>query len=188
MEGWVHTPTIVTWPKVVPAGITYGGKMATFDFYATMAAAIDEPLPDGCDGKDLVPFLTGDETGDVHEFLFWHNADPTDAPRRNLYAVRWKDWRFIKYPDGWKLFDLKKDPKELNDVASGNPKVVRRLTKAIQRFSSTPSLHSNQAQITAAEDRSRKAGAGRLRNNRSTIFFCTIPSADFSLPAIQITK
>ncbi|MDB3940868.1 sulfatase-like hydrolase/transferase, partial [Verrucomicrobiales bacterium] len=134
MEGWVHTPTIVTWPKVVPSGITYGGKMATFDFYATMAAAIDTPLPEGCDGKDLVPFLTGEKKGDVHEYLFWHNADPTDAPRRNLYAVRWKDWRFIKYPDGWKLFDLNKDPKERNDVASGNPKVVKRLTNQYESF------------------------------------------------------
>jgi arylsulfatase A-like enzyme len=137
MEGWVHTPTIVTWPKVVPAGITYGGKMATFDFYATMAAAIDTPLPEGCDGKDLVPFLTGEKKGDVHEYLFWHNADPTDAPRRNLYAVRWKDWRFIKYPDGWKLFDLNKDPKEQNDVASDNPKVVKRLTNQYESFVAT---------------------------------------------------
>lgn len=137
MEGWVHTPTIVTWPKVIPAGTTFDGKMATFDFYATMAAAIDKPLPERCEGKDLVPYLTGEEKGDVHEYLFWHNADPTDAPRRNLYAVRWKDWRFIKTPDGWKLFDLKKDPKERNDVAAANPEIVTHLKKRYDSFVET---------------------------------------------------
>ncbi len=44
-EDWVHTPTIITWPKAIPAGITYEGKTATIDFYATMAAAIGKPLP-----------------------------------------------------------------------------------------------------------------------------------------------
>ncbi|MEM7601432.1 MAG: sulfatase-like hydrolase/transferase [Verrucomicrobiota bacterium] len=137
MEGWVHTPTIITWPKVIPAGATFDGIMATFDFYATIAAAIEQPLPERNDGKNLVPFLTGEKTGDVHEYLFWHNADPTDAPRRNLYAVRWKDWRYIKYPDGWKLFDLEKDPQELSDVAASFPKVVTRLQKRYDAFVET---------------------------------------------------
>tara|TARA_R110002096_G_scaffold19639_2_gene65356 strand:+ start:820 stop:957 length:138 start_codon:yes stop_codon:yes gene_type:complete len=45
-----------------------------------MQIPVSKPLPDGCDGKDLVPFLKGDERGDVHEMLFWHNPDPTAAP------------------------------------------------------------------------------------------------------------
>lgn len=136
-EGWVHTPTIITWPKAIPAGITYEGKTATIDFYATMAAAIGKPLPPHCDGVNLLPFLKGDKNGDAHEYIFWHNADPTDAPRRNLYAVRWKDWRLIKYPDGWKLFDLKKDPKESDDRAQQHPEVVDQLRRRYDAFVAT---------------------------------------------------
>jgi len=136
-EGWVHTPTIVTWPKVIPAGTTYEGKIGTIDFYATAAAAAGKPLPERCDGKDLVPYLQGKKKGDVHEYLFWHNADPTDEPRRNLYAVRWKDWRLIKYPDGWHLYDLKKDPKELKDQAANNPEVVDHLVQRYDAFVAT---------------------------------------------------
>ena len=137
LEGWVHTPTIVSWPATVPAGITFDGMIGTIDFYATVAAAAGKPLPDRCDGKDLVPYLEGDKKGDVHEYIFWHNADPTDAPRRNLYAVRWKDWRLIKYPDGWRLFDLKKDPEETKDLAKDLPKVVDNMRQHYDAFVAT---------------------------------------------------
>ncbi|MBK1879838.1 sulfatase family protein [Pelagicoccus mobilis] len=136
-EGWVHTPTIITWPGTIPAGVSYEGKMATIDFYSTMAAAAELPLPERCDGMNLIPYLQGKKEGDAHEYIFWHNADPTDEPRRNLYAVRWKDWRMVKYPDGWHLYDLKKDPKEMDDVASKNPELIDQLEKRYQGFVKT---------------------------------------------------
>jgi arylsulfatase A-like enzyme len=136
-EGWVHTPTIVTWPGTIPAGVTYDGLMATIDFYATVAAAAGKPLPERCDGKNLLPYLKGDKQGDAHEFIFWHNADPTDAPRRNLYAVRWKDYRLIKTPEGWKLFDLKRDPQETKNLAAMNPEVVAQMREQYEQFVST---------------------------------------------------
>jgi len=133
-EGWVHTPTIITWPQRVPAGKTYSGLMGTIDFYATVAAAAGLPLPDRCDGKNLLPFLAGDLQGDAHEYLFWHNADPTDAPRRNIYAVRWKNWRLIKVEDEWTLFDLIHDPKETRNCAREYPDVVKNMVEHYDQF------------------------------------------------------
>jgi len=137
LEGWVHTPTIVTWPGHLPAGKTFDGLMATIDFYATAAAVAGKPLPKRCDGKNLLPYLSGEKQGDVHEYIFWHNADPTDAPRRNLYAVRWKDWRLIKYPEGWRLFNLRQDPKETKDVAADHPEVVDNMREQYEAFVAT---------------------------------------------------
>lgn len=136
-EGWVHTPTIITWPGTIDAGVTYDGLTATIDFYATMAAAIGTALPEGCDGENLLPYLNGKKKGDAHEYIFWHNADPTDEPRRNLYAVRWKDWRMVKHPDGWHLYDLKKDPKETKNQAAKNAKVVNRMREHYEEFVAT---------------------------------------------------
>jgi arylsulfatase A-like enzyme len=129
LEGWVHTPTIVSWPAGIPSGKTYEGLMCTMDFYATAAAIAGKPLPKRCEGKDLLPYLRGEKTGDVHEELFWHNVDPQDAPRRNLRAMRWKQWRLIKYPDGWRLFDLKADPKETRDLAKIHADVTASMRK-----------------------------------------------------------
>jgi arylsulfatase A-like enzyme len=118
LEGWVHTPTIVSWPGRIPSGKTYDGLMCTMDFYATVASVVGKPLPKRCEGKNLLPYLRGEANGDAHEALYWHNVDPEDAPRRNLRAMRWKQWRLIKYPDGWRLFDLKADPKETRDLSN----------------------------------------------------------------------
>jgi arylsulfatase A-like enzyme len=136
-EGWVHTPTIVYWPGTIPAGFTYEGLMCTMDFYATAAAAAGRSLPKRCEGKNLLPYVQRKKPGDVHEYLFWHNADPTDSKHRNLYAVRWKNWRLVKHKNDWRLFDLKKDPKERNNLANSNKKVVDHMKKQYDAFVAT---------------------------------------------------
>jgi arylsulfatase A-like enzyme len=133
-EGWVHTPTIAYWPGVLPAGTVYDGLMCTFDFYATAAALAGRPLPARCDGRDLLPYLKGEKKGDVHEFLFWHNADPTDRPHRNLYAVRWKHWRLVKRKGKWCLYDLRSDPKERKSVHGRHRDVVATMRTAYDGF------------------------------------------------------
>ena len=66
--------------------------------------------------------------------MFWHNADPTDAPRRNIYAVRWGNWRLIKAEGVWTLFDLIQDPKETRDVAKEHPDVVENMVQEYDKF------------------------------------------------------
>ena len=123
-DGWVHPPAIVSWPGTIAAGTTYDGLMCTMDFYATAAAVAERPLPKRCEGHNVLPYLTEETAGDVHEYLYWHNADPTDFEHRNLYAVRWKHWRLVKHPDGWRLFDLQQDPGERHNLASAHADIV----------------------------------------------------------------
>ncbi|HUU90167.1 MAG TPA: sulfatase-like hydrolase/transferase [Phycisphaerae bacterium] len=134
LEGWVHTPAIISWPGHLPAGKTYDGLMCTMDFYATAAAVAEKPLPERCEGKNLLPYLRGEKTGDAHEVLYWHNVDPKDAERRRLLAMRWKQWRLVEYPDGWRLFDLKADPKETHDLAAAHPDVAAAMRKRLDAW------------------------------------------------------
>jgi arylsulfatase A-like enzyme len=136
-EGWVHTPAIVSWPGTLPAGTTYGGLMSIQDYFATAVSVAGKPLPQPCDGTDLIPYLKQEKSGDAHEFIFFHNADPTDLPHRNLQAVRWKNWRLVKYPDGWRLFDLVKDPEERTNLVSQHPDVVETMRKQYDGFVAT---------------------------------------------------
>ena len=129
LEGWVHTPTIRSWPADIPSGKTYEGLMCTMDFYATAAAVAGKEPSKRCEGKNLLPYLRGKTSSDAHEELYWHNVDAEDAPRRNLRAMRWKQWRLIKYPDGWRLFDLKVDPKETRDLAKVHADVTASMRK-----------------------------------------------------------
>jgi arylsulfatase A-like enzyme len=130
-EGWVRVPTIFSLPGVLPAGKEYAGLIANLDFYSTIAHLTTDSIPAHCDGVDLFPWLTGEQTGDAHEYLFWLNNQPDDAVRRHLMAVRWQDWRlYRKYErDPWQLFDLGSDPREETDVAADHPDIVRQLSR-----------------------------------------------------------
>lgn len=130
-EGWVRVPTIFSMPGVLPEGKPYEGMIANFDFYSTIAAVAGLDIPEHCDGVNLLPFLTGEKTGDAHKHLYWLNSEPGDAERRHLIAARWQDWRlYRKYAkDAWQLFDLRKDPREENNVAAQHPEIVQRMAK-----------------------------------------------------------
>jgi len=138
-EGWVRVPTIFSMPGVLPRGKQYDGLMANFDFYSTIAALTSQTIPDHCDGVDLFPYLTGERTGDAHEYLFWLNNEPGDAVRRHLIAVRWQDWRLYKKydEDPWQLFDLKSDPREENNIASDHPDLVKKMAEEHKIWSQT---------------------------------------------------
>ena len=152
-EGWVRVPTIFSMPGVLPERKTYDGLIANFDFYSTIASAVGGKIPEHCDGVDLIPHLTGEKTGGAHEYLFWLNNQPDDAPRRHLIAARWKDWRLYKKydKDPWQLFDLNADPKESRDVASAHPDVVERMA----------TRHSEWAKTLAPLGKIPKIAAGR---------------------------
>ena len=100
-----------------------------------------------------MPFLTGQQEGDAHPYLFWLNNEPGDAVRRHLIAARWKDWRlYRKYKkDPWQLFHLKQDPKEEKNVAAEHPSVVEQMAsrhaeweKTLAPLAEIPKLSSRE--------------------------------------------
>lgn len=137
--GWTLSPTIISWPGVIPKGKRFDGLSCTLDFYATMVAAAKVPVPEHIDGVDLMPYLCGEKSGDVHDYLYWFNYDPTDPWNRHLVAVRWKNWRLYRHreTDTWQLFDLVKDPREENNVADQFPKVVEQMAENHAAWKST---------------------------------------------------
>jgi len=138
-EGWVRVPTIFSMPGVIPEGKRYGGLVANFDFYSTIAALTGRTIPEHCDGVDLIPYLKGERTDDPHEYLYWLNNEPGDAVRRHLIAVRWQNWRLYKKydKDRWQLFDLEADPKEEHDVATKHPDLVKQMAARHATWSKT---------------------------------------------------
>lgn len=127
--GWTLSPTIMSWPGVIPQGKRFDGLSCTLDFYATIAAAAGIAAPKHLDGVDLLPYLRGGKEGSPHEFLFWLNNEPGDPDRRHMVAVRWKNWRLYRHKeaDPWQLFDLVKDPREEKNVADQFPDIVKQM-------------------------------------------------------------
>jgi len=145
-EGGVRVPMIIRWPGELPAGGRFHGLASTLDVFPTAlaAASVSHPADRECDGVNLLPYLKGAAQGDPHEFLYWQqlhidrpNQRPPSAPDLHQFAVRSGKWKAVKLdqqPEGsdsraWELYDLSRDPGELQDVATEFPEVTTTLAK-----------------------------------------------------------
>ena len=134
-EGGMRVPCVVRWPGKIPAGTSTGALTNTMDLLPTFAAisggktATDRII----DGKNIWPILSGKQKGHPREAFFYYQMD-------QLQAVRSGDWKLFVAMDSkkrnWgkpegkkelKLFNLAEDIHEDNNVATANPKVVKRL-------------------------------------------------------------
>ncbi len=55
----------------------------------------------------------------------------------HLVAVHWKDLKLVAHPDGWRLFDLERDPLETRDVSSEYPEETQQMRRALERWRET---------------------------------------------------
>ncbi len=143
-EGGIHVPYFLKWPARVPAGQVFEAPVHHFDLFATAAAAGGAALPNDrkIDGKDLVPYVTGERTEVPHESLFWRSGASQSA-----LVNGWK--LNVSDPPGrsW-LFDLSVDPGERTNLAEARPDKLEELRAALaahnaeQRPSAWPSQGS----------------------------------------------
>ncbi len=134
-----RTPLIVRWPGVVDAGSTNDDLVQNIDFGPTMLEMAGVDVPDRMQGRSLVPLLRGETPSDWRDALYYQYFEyPAVHSVRRHYGIRTKRYKLIHYfrEGEWELFDLKKDPKELNSVYD-DPEyadVRRRLKKRLDQL------------------------------------------------------
>jgi uncharacterized sulfatase len=98
-----------------------------FDIYGTAAAAggAVPPADRKVDGRDLVAFLTGDESGRPHEALFWRSG--------HYQVVRAGGWKLqvADRPEKEWLYHLDEDPTEQVNLAERHPEKVAELRRLL---------------------------------------------------------
>ena len=119
-DGGIRVPAIARWPGQVPAGAVSEVPWYFADFLPTVADLVGFEVPDGIDGKSILPALLGQNTETDDRFLYWGGTPG------NAEAVRWGKWKALREgPDEpLELFDLATDIGEETDVGSDNPDVV----------------------------------------------------------------
>lgn len=114
LEGGIRVPTIFRWDERLPRGKVVNTTAISFDITATALKAGGALPKAGLDGVDLAPFLTGVRTGPAHPALFWRSGSQG--------AVRSGDWKLVRTGEKLRLFNLKSDLGERNDLAATQPK------------------------------------------------------------------
>jgi len=134
-EGGIRVPMAVTWPGHVEAGKTEDRYVSALDILPTIAEASQVTLSDPTlDGRSLM-------TLEEDRMLVW-KWQKTWALRKgdwkltNAHENHWKSDPSAKYiapvedNSALKLYNLKKDPGERNDLALENPEIVLELQQA----------------------------------------------------------
>lgn len=126
-EGGHRTPFIMSWPARVPAGKQYDGLGSSLDIYATSiaAAGLEHSPGKPLDGVDLIPHVTGMDTTEPHEVLFWR--------KEKMAAVRYGKYKLIRLDDyGYRLYNLQDDLGEINDLSKSNPELLKKLISSLE--------------------------------------------------------
>jgi len=141
-EGGFRVPLIVRWPGHVPAGTTCDEMINLVDVYATLAAAVGEPLqPDEAapDSVNVLPAIAGEpHPTPLRPEMILQSAS-------GVYAIRQGPWKWIEGRPSRKmaenhprrdqfhaqLINLKDDPSETTDVSRQHPGTIRRLSRLL---------------------------------------------------------
>ena len=128
-EGGIHVPGFANWPSRLKPGHA-NAPMHIVDWFPTLAKLVgdQEYQTNELDGVDIWPVVSGTGNLDTRP-LYW-----TWSTRTNRWALRYGDWKIVKYGVGapgavseWQLFNLKSDPKESLNVASDHPEIASEL-------------------------------------------------------------
>ena len=117
----------MSWPGVLPEGITYDAPVLSLDIAATALAVAGAEPRRPLDGVNLLPYLTGETDATPHEALYWRSG------RAN--AIRKGDFKLIMPSDGAPmLFNLAEDLGEAHNLAEERPGKVQQLRARWQEW------------------------------------------------------
>ncbi|TRX71892.1 sulfatase [Carboxylicivirga sp. M1479] len=150
-EGGIRVPFVLSWPNHLPEGKVYEPTVSGMDIFPTLHAALNIELPQKhLDGKNILPYITGENTDNPHEWLFWTGFhltgkplvydDPNGALARHDrtyngdntgWAVRYQNWklRYQGRSDAYELYNLENDISEQVNLAQQHPELVTKMTK-----------------------------------------------------------
>lgn len=128
-EGGIREPLIFYWKGKIKPNRSSDAVWAQYDFLPTFAEIAGAKLTEKTDGISMVPLLFGKKHR-THDFLYFEFYEGGF-----IQAVRMGDWKgFRRGLEGkLELYNLKKDPRESDNIASKNPKTVAKIEAIMAR-------------------------------------------------------
>jgi len=121
-EESLRMPFIVRYPKKVQAATVNKDIITNIDFAPTLLDLADISTNVQIQGKSFEPILFGKTPENwkqemyyhYYEFPYWHHIQPHYGIRTQKYTLA----HFYYNVDIWEVYDLEKDPKQMNNIIS----------------------------------------------------------------------
>jgi len=142
-EGGIRVPAVVVWPGVTKPGSRSDVRIQSTDLYPTILRMlnVERPRDHVIDGVDFAKALRGEpmERAPMFTLVPGHGNTPQWLPP--AMAVHHGDWKFIRIfhygEDGkhdYRLYNLRKDIGENNDLATAHPERVKTMDRLIEDY------------------------------------------------------
>lgn len=134
LEGSLRAPFLVRWPNKVKAGSVSNEIVHITDILPTLASATGYKVPTDriIDGVDQLPFFMGKNSKSAREGFPAYNDTRLQAYKFRDYKIEfWKQDSMFDAPvklNFPKVYDLRRDPKELHGVYGGSNSGTEQLT------------------------------------------------------------
>jgi len=145
-EGGVRGPCVVVWPDVVKPDSRNETLIQSVDFYPTLLDVLDIPAGanQAFDGVSLLPTLKGGSIDRDAIFTYFPHNPPVPDWLPPSVSVHRGDWKLIRVFHGgriqqgqtthdYKLYNLKNDIGEQDNLAEKHPDLVRELDALIEQ-------------------------------------------------------
>lgn len=157
-------PLIIRYPKAIKAGSTSSAICMNIDFAPTFLDFAGVSIPDDMNGRSLKPVLEqeGKVPADWRKAAYYHYYEyPAEHSVKRHYGIRTQGFKLIHFYnniDSWEMYDLEKDPSELNNIY-GDPEYSAKQKELMELLEET----QKQYQDTDPEEKETELFKGDRR-------------------------
>lgn len=115
-------PLVIRYPKAIKAGSRTSALSMNVDFMPTFLTMAGVDIPTDVQGESLKPILEneGKIPDSWRKAVYYHYYEfPAEHSVKRHYGIRTRDFKLIHFYndiDEWEMYDLKTDPKEMNNI------------------------------------------------------------------------
>lgn len=138
-EESLRMPLIIKYPKEIPGGSKSDEIVLNLDFASTFLDYAGVEIPDSIQGKSMRSILNGKTPKKWRTSMYYHYYEYPGAHKvRRHYGLRTQKYKLIHFYydiDEWELYDLEKDPNELNNIIdkSGYKDIINKLKDELMK-------------------------------------------------------
>jgi arylsulfatase A-like enzyme len=137
-EESLRTPMVMRYPGVIQPGTSINEIIVNIDFAPTLLQAAGVAVPKDMQGRSFLPLFKKGNTVAWRKSMYYHYyeypAPHRVAPHFGIRTAYYKLIRFYGPARYWELYDLRRDPHEMENIyaAKGNEKLVADLKKQLE--------------------------------------------------------